>query len=210
MYLKKAAPGSRAWHSQELRIGFQRSAPQNNFRRIIAAPIAKGAFCFDTVSYIPASEARLPLPFILALLNSTLLEWYFRLGSSNSKLNEYQFNNLPCPSFTTNPVEGEREMLEKLRKARAASDWGRVESLVDQGGLLAPPFSATLMTLFGDLSETICAIEAHRGEISRAERAALDLEAQPIQDLIDRLLFNMAGFKNPEVAGILKRMEALV
>ena len=37
-------------HENE-RVGFQRSSPQNNFRRIIAARVQKGSFCLDTISY---------------------------------------------------------------------------------------------------------------------------------------------------------------
>src|SRR5439155_26297927 len=98
-FLDGKSETSKAYHSKVARAGFQRSSPQNNFRRIVAAMIEPGSFCFDTVSYVPASETKLPLQFIVGLLNSKLLDWYFRLGSTNSKVNEYQFNNLPCPIF---------------------------------------------------------------------------------------------------------------
>lgn len=39
------------------------------------------------------------LHLLVALLNSKLLDWYFRLGSTNSKVNEYQFNALPIPAI---------------------------------------------------------------------------------------------------------------
>jgi hypothetical protein len=49
-----AKPSSeKVGHTRVDRIGFQRSAPQNNFRRVIAAFVPAGEFCFDTVSYIP-------------------------------------------------------------------------------------------------------------------------------------------------------------
>src|SRR5208337_504180 len=96
------ARDSKAYAHRFERIGFQRSSPQNNFRRIIACSVPKGEYCFDTVSYVPENETRLQLPLLMALLNSRLLEWYFRLGSTNSKVNEYQFNILPCPRFSTN------------------------------------------------------------------------------------------------------------
>lgn len=116
-YLHGKGPTQKAHHAKQERIGFQRSAPQQNFRRIIACPIPKGRYCFDTVSYIPKSNAKLPLPFLMALLNSKLAEWYFRLGSTNSKVNEYQFDNLPCPEFAkaTTPAD------DKLKTAALAS-----------------------------------------------------------------------------------------
>src|SRR3989338_8509009 len=37
---------SKAFAHEQGRVGFQRSSPQNNFRRIIACRIPKGSFCF--------------------------------------------------------------------------------------------------------------------------------------------------------------------
>ncbi len=85
IFLKDKPPTSKAFHSKQQRAGFQRSSPQNNFRRIVAAIIEADNFCFDTISYVPASESELPLLFLVGLLNSKLLDWYFRLGSTNSK-----------------------------------------------------------------------------------------------------------------------------
>lgn len=50
-FLKDKRQGSKALDHKYPKVGFQRSAPQNNFRRLIAAPVAVGQFCFDTVSY---------------------------------------------------------------------------------------------------------------------------------------------------------------
>src|SRR5439155_17943357 len=82
------------------RVGFQRSSPQNNFRRIIAARIPQGSFCFDTVSYVTEESSQIDLDLMLAFVNSKILDWYFRLGSTNSKVNEYQFNALPEPTIS--------------------------------------------------------------------------------------------------------------
>ena len=99
-FFEGKGPGTKAFHSKEERASFQRSSPQNNFRRVVSCRIAPNNYCFDTISYVPSSKSSLPLGFIVALLNSKLIDWYFRLGSTNSKVNEYQFNNLPCPQFT--------------------------------------------------------------------------------------------------------------
>jgi hypothetical protein len=50
----------------------------------------------DTVSNVPRGNYTLvSLDLLLALLNSALIDWYFSIGSTNSKVNEYQVNNLP-------------------------------------------------------------------------------------------------------------------
>ncbi len=79
-FLKGKREGAKAFHSQQLRVGFQRSSPQNNFRRLISCFIMPSNFCFDTVSYIPESHSKLSLYYVIGLLNSKLLDWYFRLG----------------------------------------------------------------------------------------------------------------------------------
>ena len=129
-FLKGKGKDGKAWHSEEKRIGFQRSAPQNNFRRIIAAPIPVGEFCFDTISYVPASASQLDPYVLLALLNSQLLEWYFRLGSSNSKLNEYQFDNLPCPVFVNGEAAPIHRLLKELESLLSRGDVNGVHRLV--------------------------------------------------------------------------------
>ena len=55
-FLNGASKVSKAWDHQSWRLGFQRKSPQNNFRRLIAAPIAPGQFCFDSVSYVSSAS----------------------------------------------------------------------------------------------------------------------------------------------------------
>ncbi len=86
---------AKAFHHQYKRIGFQRSSPQNNFRRLIAAPINPGNYCFDTVSYVTEVSSKIDLDVLLVYLNCNFADWFFRLSSTNSKVNAYQFNNLP-------------------------------------------------------------------------------------------------------------------
>lgn len=82
-----------------MRVAVQESSPQNNFRRVIAALIPQGEFCNHKINYVPGHKSVLPLKFIAGLLNSDLVDWYFRLGSTNAAVSHYQLHNLPCPSF---------------------------------------------------------------------------------------------------------------
>ena len=107
-------------HNRYDRAGFQRKSPQNNFRRLIAAPIAKGTFLLESVSYVPAHHSKLPLRFIVAILNSKLAEWYFTLGSTNAMVAEYEFNNLPCPVFAESATAADRKLHEAATSDLAA------------------------------------------------------------------------------------------
>jgi len=204
-FFKGKKPESKAFHSKHERVGFQRSSPQNNFRRIIAARMGAGNFCFDTVSYMPITEAKLPLNFLVGLLNSKLLDWYFRLGSTNSKVNEYQFNNLPCPVFAEALTPDDERLKDEVKEAIQDEDFAAAfDSLKPK--LAEPPFSPIVRDVIVDLVNRITLIEAGRGDIARKERSALDPDGQPYQDLIDRCLFAMAGLSDSESAALQGRL----
>jgi hypothetical protein len=209
VFLQGKGAGAKAHHSQEPRAGFQRSSPQNNFRRLVACLLPPNSFCFDTISYVPRSRSQIPLTLIVALLNSKLLDWYFRLGSTNSKVNEYQFNNLPCPIFSDREAQASGTLL-----SRAFGALGRGERHVAAayfGDLTgAPPFSLTVAKAMTKAARRVCAIERKRGEISRRERSKLADDARPYQDFIDELLFAMAGITEPEAEGLEKRLKTML
>jgi hypothetical protein len=205
-FLKGKKPSTKAWHHQQSRIGFQRKSPQNNFRCLIACPVPKGEFCCESISYFPENDSALPLNLLLALLNSKLLEWYFRLGSTNAMVSEYQINNLPAPSFAT---EGKPDDSPSFTHAITKKKWDDAFAAAEP--LLAePPFSPTIMACLIRLVDEITKVEAARGEIARTERSALAPEAQPYQDLIDRILYRMAGLTDADATGLEKRLEGML
>jgi hypothetical protein len=50
-YFEHRSKSAKLQHTRQRRAGFQRSSPQNNFRRIVSAIVEPGSYCFDTVSY---------------------------------------------------------------------------------------------------------------------------------------------------------------
>jgi hypothetical protein len=60
------------------------------------------------------------------------------------------------------------------------------------------------------LVDEISNLEAARGDIARTERSALAPEAQPYQDLLDRIFYRMAGLTDAEAKGLEKRLEAML
>ncbi len=209
-YREGASPDSKAFHGLRERVGFQRSAPQQNYRRLIAAYIPVGEMCFDTVSYIPAGlpSTRLSLDLMLALLNSKLLEWSFRLGSTNSKVNEYQFDILPCPMFREDATCAERETETKLHAQLDQND-ASVRHLLPSSAA-GGPFSRAARTALEALVTKVRAAETARGPINRRQRSNLSYDAQPYQDEIDAILFDLAGFSVADRAHIEARLEVMI
>jgi hypothetical protein len=179
-FIANRAESSKAFFYKERRVGFQRSAPQNNFRRLIAAPIDPRLFCLDTVSFVPESTTKIPLELILAFLNSTILDWYFRLSSSNSKVNEYQFNSLPVPNVG---VRG---------RPRA-------------GCLVEPEVNRLI-----ELVHEVTTLEMARVLASRSERSGLAPESQVIQNEIDAILFRCYGLSDAEGQYISNRVKEML
>ena len=72
-------------------------------------------------------------------------------------------------------------------------------------GLQAAPFSPAVRDVIVEAVKKVTAIESQRGQIARTARSALDPAAQPYQDLIDQLLFRMAGLTDAEIVGLEER-----
>ena len=54
---------------------------------------------FFPINYIPESSSELSLDFLLALLNSAVFDWFFRLSSTNAAVSHYQIYQLPVPAI---------------------------------------------------------------------------------------------------------------
>jgi hypothetical protein len=199
----------KAFHHRYSRVGFQRKSPQNNFRRLIAAPIPAGTFLLESVSYVPEHRSRLKLDFLLALLNTILADWYFRIGSTNAQVGEYQFNNLPCPVFAPEPTAGDLKIQHAAESLVAAGDLeaaGRqIRPLLDTA-----PFSPIFQDLIAAAARKLIEAEAARGPISRQERSSLSELAQPYQDFVDELFYRLAGLTPQEVMGLEARHKRML
>jgi type I restriction-modification system DNA methylase subunit len=202
-FLSGKKEDSKAFDYKAERIGFQRSSPQNNFRRLIAARLPAGSHCLDTISYVTEKSSRLDLCFILLLLNSRILDWYFRLGSTNSKVNEYQFNALPVLQVKMGPKV-------PLNEIRATNDnWPELiqhlSSFYSEPGSLPRYVYEALLSLCARIEK----IENRRVLTKRSERSHLSSQSQPIQDVIDAVLFQYYGLSPEEgtfIEGRLREM----
>ena len=207
-FLAGKSAEAKAFHFEFDRVGVQESCPQNNFRRIIAAMIPSGVFCNHKVNYCPTSHTKFELEFLLALLNSKLADWYFRLGSTNAAVSHYQLKNLPCPKFaeTNSSTLREQENITRLFQAEKLDDAAAAVRLHVQNA----PFDPFIRSLIVEVTKTIIRLERRRGEISRSDRSAVSAAAQPYQDFIDQLFFTMAGLTPEESTGLEERLATML
>ncbi len=203
-YLSEKREGAKAWHHLHRRVGLQESCPQNNFRRVIASLVPKDEFCNHKINYFPESQSRLPLEVLLGLLNSKLTDWYFRLGSTNASVSHYQLYNLPAPAFKMEDSV-DRSLVSKFAAAVDGADW-EAAFFVIESSLEEAPFARVVIEALVHIVRRISSIEAARGDIVRTERSSLAPEAQPLQDLLDRMLYRIAGLTDDDIAGLEERL----
>lgn len=80
-------------HSQVRRFGYQRKAALDNWRRLIFCELPTPVYCFESISYY-LHEGNTSY-YLLALLNSRLLEWRFRITSTNNMVSTKEISYLP-------------------------------------------------------------------------------------------------------------------
>jgi len=107
-FLDAHGKDTKAYDYRYIRIGYQRGSAIDNWRRIIATVVEKDNFCSDTINYI-VKPKEYSLFAILALLNSSLWEWRFRLTSTNNHVNSYEIDSMPMPLIAFNTPEKERK-----------------------------------------------------------------------------------------------------
>jgi hypothetical protein len=203
-YLDGRSEDSKAYDHRFRRVGFQRKAPQNNFRRIIAAPIPEGHFCFESIKYATENSSKLDLDLLLGLLNSQILDWYFRTTSSNAQINEYQFNLLPVP--TPRKCGQSPNWKSLLDRGDHVSLVGCLQSGMAEIGVL-PDWVASAIA---EMSRQIQLIESKRVLGSRSERSHLAPASQAIQDVIDAVLFRCYGLTDPEASYVRSRLREML
>jgi hypothetical protein len=77
------------------RVGLQRGAAVDNWRRLIGCRIPGGFFSFDTILLL--NPHKIHLHVLLALVNSDLWEWRFRSVSATNHVNAYEMEGFVVP-----------------------------------------------------------------------------------------------------------------
>lgn len=97
----------------------------NEAVRLKMTIIDNGIFCGNSANYILIEDSSLQQEYLLALLNSRLMNWYFKLFSTNSNVNGYQVDNLPIAkpgTYGTKIVAKVHEILAVTKDADYVSN----------------------------------------------------------------------------------------
>jgi hypothetical protein len=206
-FTASAGPETKVHHHRHQRLVLQESSPQNNFRRIIAARLPPGEFCNHTINYTTAGHSVVDLTLILAVLNSVFAEWYFRLGSTNAHVSQYQLKMLPCPRFGHGSRLVDSVASDAILGDLARAEFDSVERAAVALALCGP--SATIEIVITRLVEYIETREEERGVISRQQRAYLDPAAAQVQEILDKILLALVGLEG-RYALIRERLDTML
>lgn len=93
-YLKDNA-SNKSQHHKLKRIVMQGITGVDENNRLKMTIIGPGIFCGNSVNYVLVTDENVSDNYLLSLLNSKLLNWCFKIFSTNSNVNGYEVDNLP-------------------------------------------------------------------------------------------------------------------
>lgn len=101
-------------HIHSMRLAGRQVANQKSRRRLVFAAVEPPAVLANSINYLlVADESPYNFWFLLALLNSRLLDWYFRIWNANNHIGIYELKKLPIPAEA--PQKTVKELAEIAR-----------------------------------------------------------------------------------------------
>lgn len=95
-YLKDFKTTEKSQHHNYPRIAMQGMTGANDKTRIVMSLVPQGFYLANSCNYVFAPKSY-EIESLLGILNSKLINWYFRCFSTNSNVNGYEIDNLPIP-----------------------------------------------------------------------------------------------------------------
>jgi Alw26I/Eco31I/Esp3I family type II restriction m6 adenine DNA methyltransferase len=143
--------------SQEERFACQGVSNMGLRRRVMVARVPKGVILGNSLNYIDIPVSYNP-DILLALLNSSLINWFFRKQSTNNNVNVYELNALPIRK-----IEGQYEtsilaILKKIEKVTKASDYRRDNSSTSELDPLMAEIDNVIYEAYGLNNEEVSLI----------------------------------------------------
>ena len=98
-YMKEYGTSDKSRHHNYARIAMQGMTGANDKIRIVMSIVPQGYYLANSCNYIFAPN-NIDIYALLGLLNSKLINWFFRCFSTNSNVNGYEIDNLPIPNIS--------------------------------------------------------------------------------------------------------------
>lgn len=89
----------------------------NDMIRIVMALVPEGFYLANSCNYLFPPKG-IDIYALLGVLNSKLINWFFRCFSTNSNVNGYEIDNLPIPSIDVNTQMKLKELVTGVMKQK--------------------------------------------------------------------------------------------
>ena len=125
--------GEKSVHHNLERIAMQGMTGANDKIRIIMSLIPKGIYLANSCNYLLPNK-ELPSKYLLALMNSRIINWYFRCFSTNSNVNGYEVESFPVPFSRNEYKEILIEIVDQIlniKKDNPQADTSDLEHQID-------------------------------------------------------------------------------
>ena len=96
-YLKHITGSSKHEHTQAARLICQQISNMDSKKRLKFAIAPKNVILGNSLNYIYVGNDKEYLFGLLAIMNSILMDWRFRITSTNNHINNYEIDALPVP-----------------------------------------------------------------------------------------------------------------
>ena len=135
VYLKKIALSTKREEAFcNERIVMQRITGVDSKIRIIATLVSEGVYCANSTNYISGITNLINLKYLLAVLNSKCINFYFKQTSTNTNVTSKELSKLPVPrdrkSEEMIPIMVNSILLQKENNADTSSLENRIDFLV--------------------------------------------------------------------------------
>lgn len=132
-YLDKAAyqkenGGDKSKHYKLSRIVMQGITGVDEINRLKMTIIEPGIFCGNSVNYILISDKDISAQYLLSLLNSRLLNWFFKTFSTNSNVNGYEVDNLPIIDVSASKQKPLINLVSKIMDVAKSADYEKSDA----------------------------------------------------------------------------------
>ena len=132
-YLSSFGTSKKAKHHHYERIAMQGMTGANDKVRIIMTIIPQGYYLGNSCNYILVPET-IHINALLGILNSSIINWFFRCFSTNSNVNGYEVENFPIPNLS-NKQEKEIGLYVKMildeKNKNHYADTSNLEAKID-------------------------------------------------------------------------------
>ena len=132
-YMKEYSASDKSQHHNHMRIAMQGMTGANDKIRIVMAIVPQGFYLANSCNYI-FPPSNIDVYALLGLLNSKLINWFFRCFSTNSNVNGYEIDNLPIPIISRDDQNKLGDLVKSImvkKKLDLFADTQNEESKID-------------------------------------------------------------------------------